>query len=108
MIRESHPQLSEELLKIAQEIATPLPSTPTQDAQQPAASQNGLNPNIDNKYVQQTPGKTELHKVTLQVNVPENTNEMELINAIIPELSNVITQKGFKLVGYSFDERSRG
>lgn len=88
-ISKANPELANALIKAAQ----------TYDP-------NMMNPNIQ-PFVQPPAQKTEMHKITLSIEVPENTNEMEILSAILPG-SQQLENKGYKLKGYSFDERSRG
>lgn len=95
------------LFKAAQEVSQTDPSIANEiqtSAEQLQDFTNPLNPNIKNFAT--TPGSEdmEVHKITIQIEVPKDTNETELINAIIPD-PEMLKGRGFKLKGYSFDER---
>lgn len=109
MIQSENPGMSDEISQIAQNIQN---TSPASDGVNNMVNENpeneaGMNPNIDQKYVQPMSGKVELHRITLSIEVPENTDETFLINAIMT-LRDTLSEKGFRLKGYSFDERTKG
>lgn len=95
------------LFKAAQEVFSTNPSIANEiqtSAEQLQQEGSSLNPNIKNFATTPEADDTEVHKITIQIEVPRDTNETELINAIIPD-AEMLKSRKFKLKGYSFDER---
>ena len=108
MLQEQNPELSQEINQIAQGIeSVPQPTENPTPNTNDMVSDQGMNPNIDQKYVKPTAGKIEVHRITLTIEVPENTDETFLINTIL-KFRETLSDKGFRLKGYSFDEKSQG
>jgi len=102
LIEKSHPNLSEELIKVAQNLESNF-------AMQNGEDQNtGLNPNIESfAKPGQSPAQREVHKLTMQLDVPVGTDELDIMNNLLPILKQ-LEEKDYKLKGYAFDERTRG
>lgn len=95
LIKESRPDLSVELTKIAQDISDMQP--------QP---EPGLNPNIKN-YAQpmSNPERKKVHKVTFSVEVPENWGELEIMNQLMPTLKELSERDPqIEIKGYQFTQ----
>ena len=113
IIRNSHPELSEELVKTAQNIqnsdlGTTNPESMFAETPEPEQPDLGLNPNIK-PFAQpgQSSEQRELHKLTLQLDVPVGTDELAIMNDLLPILKQ-LEGNDYKLKGYAFDERTRG
>ena len=103
--------LSKEILRIAQNLGE---ATMPQAQPMPMGGDQGLSspeaPGNENIKSFAKPGGgavMELHKITIQVEVPPGTDETQILNKIMEKLKMDMEQSGagFRLKGYSFDER---
>ncbi len=98
LIRNTEPLLSEELIKIAQELSTSVNTGTEQNL--------NLNPNIKNfaSPSTQTPEK-KVHKVTFTVAVPPEWGELEIMNTLLPTLKQMDdSNQELELKGYQFTQ----
>lgn len=104
MLQDSNPDLAGEINQVAQGLQPEPSMVPGTNNM---VNEGNMNPNIDQKYVKPMAGKTEMHRITLNIEVPENTEETLLVNSILEKMGK-LSEQGFRLKGYSFDERTQG
>lgn len=98
LIKEKYPELADELFKTAQNL----------EGFEMPQNEQGMNPNIETfAKPGQSSEQRELHKLTLQLDVPVGTDELDIMNNLLPILKQ-LEDRDYKLKGYAFDERTRG
>lgn len=116
-IAEKVPSHRDEIIKIAQELSgypetpAPAPVSPAAPAPQAVPAAQEATPGISNYIPEGGEDDTIIeHHITFRVQVPDGTNITELTNIMADAIKSDenFDQKGYKILGYSFDERSRG
>lgn len=108
--------LSQEILRIAQNLegvdmgaAMQAPAANPMVGTDQGMNDPGIpgNPNIKSFAKPGGGVERELHKITIQVEVPPGTDETSILNKIMEKLKIDMEEsgEGFRLKGYSFDER---
>lgn len=97
LVKSSKPHISEELLKIAQELSD-MGFTQTTEAPQPAPT-----PEFKNYAMPEDKTQKRTHKITFSVEVPQNWGELEIMNELLPKLKEIQEKEpAIAIKGYQF------
>lgn len=103
LIKKQNPVLSDEMIKIAQELA----ATPGVDSPAPAApvEQGSLNPNIKSFANPTSDEEKVTHRLTFTIEAPKNLGELEIMNQLLPVLKEFQQTNGsINIKGYQFTQ----
>ena len=109
LVRESHPELSKELKKIAIDIqnvpsdsSNEMANTQPQNSTQPDAPQVAG----DSQYFSAAPQEDRTqHQFTVTLNVNKDTPKTEIANEVYKVLQQLETQKGYEITDYAFKSK---